>query len=83
MLPLRLSIVMCTYNGAAYLQAQLDSLLAQACLPDEIVISDDASTDASMTMLDAFALRAGDPRRIRICCCCTAMRGWSMRRAGR
>ena len=58
--PLRLSIVMCTYNGAAYLQAQLDSLLAQACLPDEIVISDDASTDASMTMLDAFALRAGD-----------------------
>ena len=58
--PLRLSIVMCTYNGATYLEAQLDSLLAQTRLPDEIVISDDASTDASMTMLDAFALHAGD-----------------------
>lgn len=47
MSPLRLSIVMCTYNGATYLQAQLDSLLAQ---PDEIVISDDAPIDASMEM---------------------------------
>lgn len=60
MLPLRLSIVMCTYNGARYLQAQLDSLLTQTRPPDEIVISDDASTDASVAMLDAFALRAGD-----------------------
>ncbi|MBB5360709.1 glycosyltransferase involved in cell wall biosynthesis [Rhodanobacter sp. ANJX3] len=58
-MPLRLSIVMCTYNGAEYLQAQLDSLLAQTRLPDEIVISDDASTDATMMTLDAFAAIAG------------------------
>jgi glycosyltransferase involved in cell wall biosynthesis len=50
---------MCTYNGAEYLQAQLDSLLAQTRLPDEIVISDDASTDATMMTLDAFAAIAG------------------------
>jgi glycosyltransferase involved in cell wall biosynthesis len=55
---LRLSIVMCTYNGAAYLQQQLDSLLAQTCLPDEIVMSDDGSTDASQPILQAFAERA-------------------------
>lgn len=54
----RLSIVLCTYNGAAYLQPQLDSLLAQTRLPDEIVIADDGSTDASMDMLQAFAQRA-------------------------
>lgn len=54
----RLSIVLCTYNGAAYLQPQLDSLLAQTCLPDEIVIGDDDSTDASMDILHAFAQRA-------------------------
>jgi glycosyltransferase involved in cell wall biosynthesis len=56
--PLRLAIVMCTYNGAAYLPAQLDSLLAQTRLPDEIVISDDASTDGSMAILEAFAMKA-------------------------
>lgn len=56
----RISIVLCTYNGAAYLQPQLDSLLAQTHLPDEIVIADDGSTDASMDMLQAFALRARD-----------------------
>lgn len=50
----RLSIVMCTFNGATHLQAQLDSLLAQARRPDEIVIGDDASTDASMEILRAF-----------------------------
>jgi glycosyltransferase involved in cell wall biosynthesis len=55
---LRLSIVMCTYNGAAYLQQQLDSLLAQTRLPDEIVVSDDGSTDASQEILQAFAGRA-------------------------
>jgi glycosyltransferase involved in cell wall biosynthesis len=54
----RLSIVLCTYNGAAYLQPQLDSLLAQTCMPDEIVIGDDHSTDASMEILQAFAKRA-------------------------
>ncbi|MDW2982686.1 glycosyltransferase [Rhodanobacter sp. KK11] len=55
-----LSIVLCTYNGAAYLQPQLASLLAQTCLPDEIVIGDDGSTDASMGMLQAFAGQARD-----------------------
>ena len=60
MTQLRLSIVLCTYNGAAYLQPQLDSLLAQTRLPDEIVIGDDGSTDASVDMLQAFAARARD-----------------------
>src|SRR5574337_1510913 len=54
----RLSIVMCTYNGAAYLQPQLDSLLAQTRLPDEIVIGDDGSTDATMDILRRFDARA-------------------------
>ncbi|WEN16917.1 glycosyltransferase family 2 protein [Rhodanobacter sp. AS-Z3] len=50
----RTSIVICTYNGAAYLQAQLDSLLGQTLLPDEIVVGDDGSTDATMEMLATF-----------------------------
>jgi glycosyltransferase involved in cell wall biosynthesis len=55
---LRLSIVMCTYNGSAFLPQQLDSLLAQTRLPDEIVIGDDASVDATPAMLADFAERA-------------------------
>lgn len=56
---LKLSVVLCTWNGATYLQPQLDSLLAQSRLPDEIVIGDDASTDATIEILQRFAERAG------------------------
>ncbi len=57
-LHIRISVVICTWNGAAYLQTQLDSLLAQTLLPDEIVIADDASTDATWEMLESFSGRA-------------------------
>lgn len=54
----RTSIVMCTYNGAAYLRPQLDSLLGQTLLPDEILIADDGSSDATLEILGRFVLRA-------------------------
>jgi glycosyltransferase involved in cell wall biosynthesis len=57
---LRLSIVICTYNGAAFLKPQLDSLRAQTRLPDEIVIRDDGSTDATLDILTAFTTQARD-----------------------
>ncbi|MFT4257473.1 MAG: glycosyltransferase [Pseudoxanthomonas sp.] len=53
--PLRTAIVLCTYNGAEFLREQLDSFLRQVRLPDEIVIADDASTDATWPTLQAFA----------------------------
>lgn len=64
----RLSIVMCTFNGASYLQQQLESLLVQTLLPDEIVIGDDGSTDATLGLLQAFrdrVERAGIELRLR------------------
>ena len=36
---------MTTYNGQSYLKKQLESLAAQTQLPNELIISDDASTD--------------------------------------
>lgn len=54
----RLSIVMCTYNGASYLEAQLESLLGQSVPPDEIVINDDGSTDTTLERLQQFQARA-------------------------
>lgn len=44
-LPIRASVAMCTYNGAAYVEAQLRSILAQDRPVDEIIVSDDGSTD--------------------------------------
>ncbi|MEO8779084.1 MAG: glycosyltransferase family 2 protein [Rhodanobacter sp.] len=58
MIPPRLSIVMCTFNGASYLQQQWDSLLLQSLLPHQIVIGDDGSTDATLGLLREFRVRA-------------------------
>ena len=49
------SIAMCTYNGARHLREQLDSVAAQSRLPDELVICDDGSTDATRAIIVDFA----------------------------
>jgi glycosyltransferase involved in cell wall biosynthesis len=49
---------MCTYNGVAYLGEQLQTLLTQSRIPDEIVIGDDASTDGTWQLVEAFAVQA-------------------------
>lgn len=57
------SVVMATYNGARYLPVQLDSLAAQERLPDELVITDDGSTDDTAKVVEAFAASAPFPVR--------------------
>jgi hypothetical protein len=54
-----LSVVMCTYEGAAYLKDQLDSLLCQTRKPDEIIVADDCSKDATWSILENFKRKAG------------------------
>ena len=46
-----ISIVLCTYNGAKYLDAQMQSLLNQTYQNIEIIISDDCSTDGTLELL--------------------------------
>jgi glycosyltransferase involved in cell wall biosynthesis len=60
----RISIALCTYNGARFLEAQLESFLAQSRLPDEVVACDDGSTDDTLAVLERFAKRAVFPVRI-------------------
>ncbi|HYX42774.1 MAG TPA: glycosyltransferase family 2 protein [Pyrinomonadaceae bacterium] len=61
---MKLSVVICTYNGAAYLPAQLESLAAQTRPPDELVVCDDCSTDETTALLRAFAAHAPFPVRL-------------------
>ena len=55
--PISLSVVVCTYNGAKYLQPQLESLLRQTLMPTEILIHDDGSTDGTLDIAHAYAER--------------------------
>ena len=52
---LTISIAMCTYNGARFLQEQLDSFSSQSRLPDEVVICDDCSSDNTVEILNEWA----------------------------
>lgn len=51
----QVSVVLCTYNGANFLAVQLDAVLQQSWPIHELVVVDDASTDATFTILETFA----------------------------
>lgn len=49
---MKISIALCTYNGEKYVSDQIQSLLSQTRLPDEIVISDDGSSDQTLAIIE-------------------------------
>ena len=56
--PLRISVAMATYDGAAFVEEQLESIAAQSRPPDELLVVDDASNDDTVSRVEAFAARA-------------------------
>lgn len=58
------SVVLATYNGQRYLEAQLKTIARQTVPPAELIVSDDGSTDATMTLVHEFAETAAFPVRI-------------------
>jgi hypothetical protein len=56
------SVALCTFNGEKFLKPQLESILAQTFAPEEIIISDDGSTDQTLSIIADFVGRsaAGD-----------------------
>jgi hypothetical protein len=61
---LRISVAMCTFNGGRYLKEQLESIAKQSCLPCELVVCDDSSTDDSIAILKQFEAKAPFPVRV-------------------
>lgn len=53
-----ISVCMATYNGARFIREQIDSILCQLSAADELIISDDGSTDATLDIIESYQ----DPR---------------------
>ncbi|MCG2791916.1 MAG: glycosyltransferase, partial [Weeksellaceae bacterium] len=56
-----ISVCLATYNGEKYLEAQIKSILKQLSVDDELIISDDRSTDNTISVINKF-----DDNRIKI-----------------
>lgn len=56
-----ISVCIPTYNGGKYIKEQLESILIQLEESDEIIISDDSSTDKTLDIIKGF-----NDRRIKI-----------------
>lgn len=54
-----ISLAIPTYNGGKYLRDQLDSIYEQTLRPDEVVVVDDCSTDATCAILEEYKQRYG------------------------
>ncbi|GAB4015098.1 glycosyltransferase family 2 protein [Spirosoma koreense] len=54
----RVSVCMATYNGALFIEEQIISILNQLSDDDELIISDDGSTDSTISLIESFC----DPR---------------------
>lgn len=54
-----ISVILCTYNGERFIEEQVDSILGQSYPNIELIISDDASSDATPGILKKYE---ADPR---------------------
>ena len=56
-----ISVCIATYNGERFIREQIDSILRQLSSDDEIIVSDDGSTDDTISIIDSI-----NDKRIRI-----------------
>lgn len=49
-----ISVAICTYNGAAFILQQVQSIFTQTVIPRELVVSDDGSQDETVEIINAY-----------------------------
>ena len=49
-----ISVCMATFNGEKYISEQIDSILSQLGVDDELIVSDDGSTDNTLQILRSY-----------------------------
>lgn len=64
--PLRLSVALCTWEGERHLPEQLVGLLDQERPPDQVVVVDDGSSDATVGLVEAYAATAPFPVHLEV-----------------
>lgn len=50
-----ISVCMATYNGCRFIREQIDSILTQLSIDDELIISDDGSTDGTLDIIASYS----------------------------
>lgn len=58
------TVVLGSYNGQAYIEEQLATIVAQTTPPVEIVVADDASSDGTLGVVERFAAGSAVPVRV-------------------
>lgn len=58
------SVLLASFNGAGYIEAQLQSILSGTLLPDEIIVSDDGSRDETLAVVSGYAAHSPVPLRL-------------------
>ena len=58
----KVSVVMCTYNGAEYIEEQLDSIIKQTYPIYEIIVQDDLSSDGTIDIIRRYCDRYNNIR---------------------
>lgn len=61
---MKVSVAMCTFNGAEYLADQLASIARQTLPPLELIVCDDCSEDGTVALLEAHSVSAAYPVKI-------------------
>ena len=51
---MNVSVVMATYNGDKYIKEQLDSIMCQLSNEDELIVSDDGSSDSTCEIINEY-----------------------------
>jgi glycosyltransferase involved in cell wall biosynthesis len=49
-----ISVCMATHNGERFIRRQLETILSQLSAHDEVIISDDSSTDGTVAIIEGF-----------------------------
>ncbi|SCB74175.1 Glycosyl transferase family 2 [Kosakonia oryzendophytica] len=60
----KIAILLCTYNGSAYIRRQLDSIIRQSHNNWVLYVSDDGSTDETISIINEYKERLGNERVI-------------------
>jgi glycosyltransferase involved in cell wall biosynthesis len=50
-----ISVCLASYNGESFIEDQIKSILTQLSFDDELIISDDSSTDATVEIIKSFS----------------------------